>query len=65
MEKYKGIVKWNGNHYESGEEVIGSVVKFEDGKMYLYDDEPIDEFPYYGEARNQWVEIESFEKIDD
>ena len=35
MEKYKGIVKWNGNHYESGEEVIGSKIKFENGKMYF------------------------------
>ena len=33
--------------------------------MYLYDDEPINKFPYYGEARDQWVEIENFKKIED
>lgn len=79
MIKYKGIVKWNGNHYYSGEEVIGSKIKvesdyatlengewkFENGRVFLYNDEPIDDFPYFGEARNQWVEVESFEQMKD
>lgn len=55
---YKAIVKWNGNHYESGEEVRGSKIrKNKDGMVELFDDEPIEAFPFYGSAREEWVEV--------
>ena len=41
--KYIGTVKWNGDHYFAGEVVTGSRIKFEDGRMWLFDDEQINE----------------------
>lgn len=56
---YKAIVKWNGNHYEAGEEVTGSKIRTnEDGTVELFDDMPIEEFPFYGDSMNVWVEVE-------
>ncbi len=57
MIKYKANVLYNGNHYHSGEVVIGSKIKVEGFKTFLYDDEEnyvngIGDF-----TRNEWVEI--------
>lgn len=63
---YKANVKYNGNHYFSGDEVKGSKIeKRADGSLWLFDDEPIQEFPFYGDGRNEWVEIDenSLEEI--
>ena len=57
--KYRAKVKWNGGHYFSGDNVAGSkIMKRLDGTLWLFDDEPIELFPYYGEASNEWVEID-------
>jgi len=37
--KYIGIVKYNGNHYSSGEIVKGSKIEWRDKELWLYDDE--------------------------
>ena len=51
---YKAKVKWNGNHYFAGEEVKGSKIeKREDGTTWLFDDEPIQECPFYGDGRDE------------
>ncbi len=56
---YKAKVKWDGNHYFSGEEVKGSKVRtLDDGVVELFDDEPIEDFPYYGDGRDEWVEVD-------
>lgn len=56
---YKAIVKWNGNHYFAGQEVRGSKIRTnEDGTVELFDDEPIEEFPYYGSSNDTWVEVD-------
>ena len=55
--RYKGTVKWTGNHYFSGDEVYGSKVKFEeDGSWWLFDDE---EYLCFGHTLSNdcWVEI--------
>ena len=56
---YKAKVKWNGDHYFAGEEVNGSKIeRREDGTTWLFDDEPIQKFPFYGDGRDEWVEID-------
>ena len=56
---YKAKVKWNGDHYSAGFEVKGSKIeKREDGTTWLFDDEPIPEFPFYGDGRDEWVEVD-------
>ena len=41
------------------EEVKGSEIeKREDGTTWLFDDEPIPEFPFYGDGRDEWVEVD-------
>lgn len=51
---YKANVKYNGNHYFSGDEVKGSKIeKRADGSLWLFDDESIQDFPFYGEGRNE------------
>lgn len=56
---YTAKVKWNGNHYYAGDEVKGSKIeKRADGTTWLFDDEPIPEFPFYGEGRDEWVEVD-------
>ena len=57
--KYRGLVKYNGNHYFAGDVVYGSKIeKRPDGSVWLFDDEPIYEMPFYGDGRNEWVEVE-------
>ena len=66
--KYKAKVKWNGNHYSAGEEVSGSKVEHRtNDEVWLFDDEPIPEFPFYGDGREEWVEIdpETVEEVED
>lgn len=56
---YKAKVKYNGNHYDAGQEVRGSkIAQYQDGTVELFDDEPLEEFPFYGEGRNEWVEVD-------
>ena len=56
---YKAKVKWNGNHYCAGDEVKGSKIeKREDGTTWLFDDEPIPECSFYGDRRDEWVEVD-------
>ena len=53
----RGTVKWNGNHYFSGDEVKGSKIKQEeDGTWWLFDDE---EYSLFGHTLCNycWVEI--------
>jgi len=54
---YKGIVKWNGNHYFSGDEVKGSKIEWRGDELWLYDDEE----NYIGGmgdfTRYEWVQI--------
>ena len=53
---YKAKVKWNGDHYSAGFEVKGSKIeKREDGTTWLFDDEPIPEFPFYGDRLDVWA----------
>ena len=60
MKIYKAKVKWNGNHYSAGEEVKGSklIHDKEKNEWLIFDDEPIPDFPFYGEGREEWVEID-------
>lgn len=58
---YKGIVAWNGDHYFQGEEVYGTEIKEEDGKLYLYDDRPDNNF--YGVQEEFWVEVMAVQDI--
>ena len=63
---YKAKVKWNGDHYFAGEEVKGSKIeKREDGTTWLFDDEPIQEFPFYGDGREEWVEVDETTVIEE
>ena len=56
---YTAKVKRNCNHYSAGEEVKGSKLeKRADGTTWLFDDEPIPEFPFYGDGRDEWVEVD-------
>ena len=56
---YEAKVKWNGDHYFAGEEVKGSKIeKREGGTPWLFDDEPILECPFYGDGRDEWVEVD-------
>ena len=62
-------VKYNGNHYFAGQEVRGSKVerRYTSNKgwtCWLFDDEPIEPFPFYGEGRNEWVEIDESTLIE-
>lgn len=56
-------VKYNGNHYFAGQTVRGSkfkkkYVQNKGWTYWIFDDEPIKSFPYYGEGRDEWVEID-------
>ena len=57
MNRFTALVKWNGNHYSSGERVIGSKIEIRENEYWLYDDEPMEDFPFYGSSRKQWVEV--------
>lgn len=59
---FEAKVKYNGDHYFAGQVVRGSKVerRYNPNKgwtYWLFDDEPIEAFPYYGEGRDEWVEI--------
>ena len=63
---YTAKVKWNGNHYYAGDEVKGSKLeKRADGTTWLFDDEPIPEFPFYGNGRDEWVEVDENTVVKD
>ena len=63
---YKAKVKWHGNHYFAGEEVKGSKLeKRDDGTTWLFDDEPIPEFPFYSDGRDKWVEVDETAVIEE
>lgn len=56
---HKAKVKWNGDHCSAGFEVKGSKIeKREDGTAWLFDDEPLREFPFYGDGRDERVEAD-------
>lgn len=56
---FEAKVKWNGSHYFASQVVRGSKVeRRSNGTCRLFDDEPIESFPYYGEGRDEWVEID-------
>ncbi len=60
---FRAKVKYNGNHYFAGQEVSGSTLerRYIPNKgwtYWIYDDEPIEVFPYYGEGRYEWVEVD-------
>jgi len=65
---YRGIVKWDGNHYFKGQEVIGSQFREENGVLEIFDDEEhiaIIDGHHFDFTRHKWVEVdkESFESI--
>ena len=63
---YKAKVKWNGNHYFAGEEVKGNKIEErEDRTTWLFDDEPIPEFPFYDDGRDEWVEVDENTVIEE
>lgn len=63
MNKYKGIVRYNGNHYFAGEEVKGSKIMVEDGRLYLFDDEPVE---FLGTiTADEWVEVSEVMVLED
>ena len=56
---YKAKVQWTGCHYFGCEAVEGSnIEKREDGTTWLFDDESIQEFPFYGDGREEWFELD-------
>lgn len=56
---YQAIVKWNGNHYFAGQEVIGSKIETrDDGTVWLFDDEENYHDGYGDMARDEWVEVD-------
>ena len=57
-ETFKAKVKWNGNHYFSGESVSGSKHRVKDGKHEIYDDEENYVAGLGDFTRNTWVEID-------
>ena len=60
MKIYKAKVKYNGGHYFSGEVVKGTEIKYnkEDNEYFIFDNEPIYVWPFYGEGRDEWVAID-------
>jgi hypothetical protein len=36
--KYTGKVKWNGNHYFAGDEVMGQCIKDGTGRVFIIDE---------------------------
>lgn len=65
---YKGVVKWNGNHYFKGQEVIGSKFRELDGVVEIFDDEEqsaVIDGHHFDFTRHEWVEVdkESFEEL--
>lgn len=53
---YKGLVKWTGNHYFSGEEIEGSEVRQnENGSIEIFHDKEFD--GPFGISPDVWVEV--------
>ena len=60
MMKYQAKVKWNTNHYDSGEVVKGSEIRtLDNGTIELFDDEP-----YYVTIDNQLVDFTRYEWVE-
>lgn len=60
---FEAKVKYNGNHYFAGQTVRGSQLERryilnKGWTCWIFDDEPIEAFPYYGEGRDEWVEVD-------
>jgi len=56
--EFKGKVKYNGNHYHSGEWVKGTGIQVDGDKVFLYDNELIYMNPFGEEYRSdEWVEV--------
>ena len=66
MKVYKAKVKYNGGHYFAGETVKGTKVRQSEDEWFLFDDEPIYVFPFYGEGRDEWVaiDVDTLEEIE-
>lgn len=58
--KYKGYVRYSGNHYYWKDVVYGSKIKFENNKTFIFDDESyiirFSEFSFE-EERYEWVQV--------
>ena len=66
---FEAKVKYNGNHYFAGQIVRGSKLerRYNPNKgwtYWIFDDEPIEPFPFYGEGRDEWVEVEESSLIE-
>ena len=55
--KFTGKVKYNGNHYFEDEIVCGTIIKIEDGKLLLFDNEKNYITGLGDFTREEWVEI--------
>ncbi len=66
MKIYKAKVKYNGGHYFSGELIKGTNIRQSEDELFLFDDEPIYVFPFYGEGRDEWVaiDVDTLEEIE-
>lgn len=66
MVYYSGIVKWNGDHYFSGDEVRGSKIEWRGSELWLYDDDDYYVVGIGDLTRYEWVEIspESLEVLE-
>lgn len=62
--KYKGKVKYNGNHYYAGDTVIGSQLKIEDGITYIFDDDEVYVKGLGDFTRYEWVEVTEVEEVN-
>lgn len=66
---FEAKVKYNGNHYFASQTVRGSKLerRYNQNKgwtYWIFDDEPIEPFPFYGEGRDEWVEIDESSLIE-
>ena len=66
---FEAKVKYNGDHYFAGQTVRGSMLerRYIPNKgwtCWIFDDEPIEPFPFYGEGRDEWVEVEESSLIE-
>lgn len=64
--RFKAKVKWNGNHYTAGEDVIGSSINYDKEKYWLFDDQESYISGLGDVTRREWVEVDpdSIEIID-
>lgn len=56
--KYKGTVKYHGNHYFAGETVEGSKIEWRGDELWLFDDDYNYIMGLGDFTRYEWVEIE-------